>query len=168
MTDTPADHVRLVAQAILTSLGHQAPPWQVLHVGPTAQPATSGGSADAPDLALHSWHTGTPPPTTDLHEHKQLSVVLGPAGHGPQDAYAVTAYYPLYLPAGEATAVLASQIQDHATEAAASRGLPLPPCPDHSHPLSARVADGIAEWQCPTSPQHYRAPIVDGTRPATA
>ena len=59
------------------------------------QPDAGDGTADAPDLALHSWHTGSPPPHTEQHAQKQLSVVLGPAGCAPGDAGTVTAYYPL-------------------------------------------------------------------------
>jgi hypothetical protein len=69
----------------------------------------------------------------------------------------VTSYYSPVVEDAYAVAELASQIQDHAIEA--FFGQPLPPCPDHPHPLSPGVANDVAVWQGPRNPDHHREPI---------
>jgi hypothetical protein len=85
----------------------------------------------------------------------QLSVVAGPASG---DGDVVTVYVLTHVPEAMAVAELASQLQDHVIEA--TWGAPLPPCPGHPHPLAAHVVDGVAVWECPNTPGHYREPIV--------
>jgi hypothetical protein len=82
----------------------------------------------------------------------EVSVVVG--GHGPP----VTAYFMTHLPEASAVAELASQLQDHVIEE--TWGEARPPCPGHPHPLSARVVDGVAVWECPRAPEHHREPIL--------
>ena len=145
-------HAALLAQAVIDGLGQQGPPWIVLDVR-----LVGDATPDAVDLALVSLHSRTGPRFAEPAE-RQFSVTIGPSGSAVEESVAV--YFPLYLPVAEAIVVLASQIQDHAIETAPSWGLPLPPCPGHSHPLSARIAEGAPVWQCPTSSSHHQEPIV--------
>ena len=145
MNEADFARVRLVAQAVLDGLGHQAPPWTVLRVGWAAD---------------DEWeHLVLPPGLDAPAAHSHLLVELGTEGRTAAGE-SVGAHYPLHVPEAEAVAELASQIQDHAVEAESSWGRALPPCPGHAHPLSARVFDGVAVWQCPVSPAHYRQPVV--------
>ena len=154
------EQARLVAQAVLDRMGRQAPAWTVLHVGWTQQPTVGRPGDD--EIHLYSWHSGRPPGLDEGSGHQQLSVVLGSADEAVGGT--VTAYYPLYLQAAEAIVVLASQIQDHASEAEISWGRSLPPCPGHNHPLRAHVVEGIAVWECPSTPDHHREPILSTPR----
>jgi len=157
MNDLSIENVRVVAEAILHSLGDHAPPWSVLRVEwtpwelPTPEP-------DGHAINLVSSHSTQPDDLEEPPDRSQLSVVIGPRGQA--FGTEVGAYFPLRAPTADAIVVLASQIQDHAAEAAGSRGFALPPCPAHSHPMNARVVDGIAVWQCPTTPSHFREPII--------
>jgi hypothetical protein len=132
--DTRFAHIDGVARAILDRLGHGAPAWTVLRVG---------------------WAPEPPSPLPEVPPRSVLAVELGTGG---ERAETVTAHYSLTVPEAVAVAELAAQIQDHASEE--SWGRPLPPCPGHSHPLSAHVVDGVAVWECPRTPGRHREPIV--------
>jgi hypothetical protein len=146
------ERIRSVAQAIVASLGHRAPRWTVLGIGRTASAAP--GSGDDDSVALSSRYPPGFDPVTGP-QPRSMSVTLGPAGD--TGAERVTAYLSLDVPEAQAIVALASQIQDHAIEA--SWGEPLPPCPEHSHPLAPRLADGAAVWECPADPGHYRTAL---------
>jgi hypothetical protein len=156
----PIEHVRLVAQAVIQTLGRQTPPWTVLHVGWTPEEVVAAPQGTA--ISFHSQHSELPLDLEVPAEHSQLVVELGTGARSSGEA--VAAYYPLYVPTAEAIAVLASQIQDHATEADSSRGRPLPPCPGHAHPLVVQVVEDVAVWQCPQSPAHLQEPVMPGHR----
>jgi hypothetical protein len=53
---------------------------------------------------------------------------------------------------------LAHDVQDQAIEE--TGGQSLPPCPEHSHPLSPGLIDNTAQWACPVDPGHYSRPIL--------
>lgn len=154
------ERVRQVAQAVLRGLGHQAPPWEVLRVGWMPQEG-AGLEPGSTSINLHSAHSAMPPDLPALAEHSQLLVDLGTSDDAVRGT-TVGAYFPLYVPFAEAVAAFASQIQDHAMEAEATFGRPLPPCPGHTHPLTANVTGGIAVWECPTSPAHHQEPVLPG------
>ncbi|MFC5220707.1 hypothetical protein [Streptomyces coerulescens] len=84
-------------------------------------------------INLHSAHSAMPPDLPALAEHSQLLVDLGTSDDAVRGT-TVGAYFPLYVPFAEAVAAFASQIQDHAMEAEATFGRPLPPCPGHTPP----------------------------------
>ena len=87
-------------------------------------------------------------------EPHTIAVILGSPDGGSEP---VTAFYSLDVPAADAIAALASQIQDHAIEV--SGGQAFPACPGHPHPLSPHVVDRVAVWECPRTPAHHREPI---------
>jgi hypothetical protein len=149
------EHVRMVAQAVLDHLGRHAPPWRVISVGWTPDPQAEQPEGDLV-IALTSRYQERSRSLPESAGQSPVSVVLGSQSHGREES--VAAYYTLGVPEADAIAALASQIQDHAMEA--SWGQPLPPCPDHAHPLEARVIDGVAVWECPRSHEHYRQAIV--------
>lgn len=70
------------------------------------------------------------------------------------------AYFTVVAPREEAMAATATHIQDHVLEY--TNGDPLPPCPEHRHPLQASVVDGVASRVCPTDPAHHVEPILPG------
>jgi hypothetical protein len=49
----------------------------------------------------------------------------------------------------ELRVLLADRVQDEIVETRDLWGRPLPPCPGHTHPLSAELLDGSAWWVCP-------------------
>lgn len=50
----------------------------------------------------------------------------------------------------EATLSLADQLQDGFVELIGRyRGLALPPCPGHVHPMTSSLREGIPVWECP-------------------
>lgn len=59
-------------------------------------------------------------------------------------------YFSADVPQSQAMVTMADGIQDHAIDA--TWGEPLPPCPGHQHPLSAKEIDGTPSWVCPTTP----------------
>jgi len=79
-------------------------------------------------------------------------------GRDDRDRAPVQVYLSLDVPADEAVAITAGQIQDHAIEA--TSGAPLPPCPGHRHPLTATSVDGVASWACPRDAAHHLEPIL--------
>lgn len=146
------ERIRSVTQAIVTSLGHRAPRWTVLGIERPASAAPGRGDDDSVVLNSFYPHGSHPVPGP---QPQSMSVTLGPADD--TGAERVTAYFSLDVPEAQAIVALASQIQDHAIEA--SWGELLPPCPEHSHPLAPRLADGTAVWECPADPGHYRAAL---------
>ena len=70
----------------------------------------------------------------------------------------VQACFPLGIGRAEGAWRMADQLQDRAVEEVF--GAALPPCPGHQHPLSARLVDGNALWECPADRDHHREPIV--------
>src|SRR3954469_14371667 len=129
MNETVTLWVRRAAQAILDSLGHSAPRWTVFDVVLTV----GNPARDVPDLALVSQHSGPSPSLDGPGAAQRITVVVGPVDRSAGEA--VAAYFPLHLPAADAVADLASQLQDHVSESVGAWGRPLPPCPGHSHAL---------------------------------
>ncbi|MFC0530260.1 hypothetical protein [Phytohabitans kaempferiae] len=148
------DRVRVVAQAILDRLGHDGPAWRIHGIEP--QGAARIAPEDGLTLTFESIYPPGAPVPPQYPEPSNLSVVLDIDGESETET--VTVYYSLDVPEAEAIAAMASQIQDHAVEAA--WGQPLPRCPGHAHMLTATVVDDIAVWQCPITPGHHREPIV--------
>ncbi|SRR6266487_4824414 len=144
--------IRSVAEAIVSRLGHRAPAWAVLKIEET--PHLAPEDADENTIAFGSWYPAEPNQIPSV-QPRSISVTLGvpnDSSHVP-----VTSYFSLDVPEADAIVALASQIQDHAIEM--TWGLPVPPCPGHSHPLAPRVFDGVAVWECPEAPDHYRTRI---------
>lgn len=94
-------------------------------------------------------------PPTDPSAVFHLRIMVGSATSSPD---VVAVYFTAGVPRVDAIVATASQLQDHAIEA--TGGTPLPACPGHAHPLSARVLDGAAQWVCPTDPTHHREQIL--------
>ncbi|MGC9670268.1 hypothetical protein ACNTMW_27460 [Planosporangium sp. 12N6] len=143
MTIDSAEHVaRLVAEAILNRLGDQAPGWRIITI-------------DESSIAVG------PRPPGENPEPRSLRITLGPAGTGPAGTGpggTVAVYFSLDVERQLATLALADQIQTHALEE--THGNPLPPCPDHAHPLTPRLRPGgMAVWTCPSDPAHFEEPI---------
>ncbi|MGM1059338.1 hypothetical protein, partial [Saccharothrix sp. Mg75] len=105
-------------------------------------------------LAVEQHHE-SPEAPPGLAAPDSLVVTLG---RGEGDEAAVRVYFSLDVPPDQAVAATAAQIQDHAIEE--TGGAPLPPCPGHRHPMSARAVDGRAAWFCPQDAAHHREPIV--------
>lgn len=70
----------------------------------------------------------------------------------------VGAHFSLIAPREEAIVATATHIQDYVLEQ--THGEPLPPCPEHHHPLQASVIEGVACWVCPVDPTRYAEPIM--------
>lgn len=145
--------MREVAQHILDALGDRAPDWVVLDVLDTANSFGEGDTEPDQGLTLNFG----PALDTSLPGLESLVLVVV----GPEDrSEVVHGYFSPALPEPHAVVQLATHLQDHAIEAASSFGAALPPCPGHQHPLNPEVADGVAVWVCPRSPEHYQRPIV--------
>jgi hypothetical protein len=134
-----SEFARDVASAVLTRMvADSGPSWTVLAVVPTEE--------------------ATDPPTDPSGVfHIRITV-----GGQPGTSDAVAVYFTAGVPKVDAIVATAGQLQDHAIEV--TGGAALPACPRHSHPLSARVLDGIAQWVCPKDSSHHREPILPGQR----
>jgi hypothetical protein len=94
-------------------------------------------------------------PPTDPNGVSHLRISLG---EEPGGAETVAVYFTTGVPRQDAVVATASQIQDHAIEAAHGSALPL--CPGHRHPLHAGARHGVAYWTCPKDPSHHNEPIL--------
>ncbi|MFY7066267.1 hypothetical protein ACOQFV_10420 [Nocardiopsis changdeensis] len=63
------------------------------------------------------------------------------------DGTAAGSYLQAAMTDAEAVVHLADGLQDAAVEQALGR--PLPPCPGHPHPPTARLVSGVPAWTCP-------------------
>jgi hypothetical protein len=61
------------------------------------------------------------------------------------------------IPLAEATLATVEQVQEGVIEMSYS---PVPPCPDHQHPLKAVLEAGALSWVCPVDAAHYSEPIL--------
>ncbi|HLU58225.1 MAG TPA: hypothetical protein VKZ81_22430 [Pseudonocardia sp.] len=129
------EFARAVAGAVLARMAADGGPrWTVLDASP------SEGSS-------------TPPTAPSGVVHVRIT-----AGSAPSSPDVVAVYFTTGVPGADAVVATASQLQDHAIEA--TGGTPLPACPGHGHPLTARVLDGDAYWVCPHEPAHHRDRIL--------
>jgi len=142
------DSVRSTAQAILDRLSQSVPGWRILSIdSPQDRPVDA-------DIALYSVYTG-PRPHPLRTPPNPIRVTVGLS-----DEESWSAHFLVGVEWQDATAQLASQIQDHAIEY--TQGAAIPPCPVHpQHPLSAKVLSGIACWSCPKNPGFYSEPIAE-------
>jgi hypothetical protein len=145
--------IRSVAEAVVTSLGHRAPAWAVLEVEEAAAPTAAEGMGENAIVFGSSY----PAVSTQIPSLQPRSILVTLGVPDDSADMVVAVHFSLDVPEAAAIVALASQIQDHASEVA--WGQAMPPCPEHSHPLAARVFEGNAVWECPEAPDHYRTQI---------
>ena len=151
------DEARAAANAILERFDSAGINWRIFSVE-IAQSPTS----EAADLVIPIRYSG-PSPFTIQNVDKGPEAFAVSFGDALPDGVTVTAHYPLVVPQTEAIVELASQMQDLVTEFL-SWGTPIPPCPEHNHPMRPLVWNGNAVWQCPKDAGHHTEPIFHAFR----
>jgi hypothetical protein len=96
-----------------------------------------------------------PPPRPDLRPGQDLLIIVGRGAelHGP-DVFG--AHFSLSVPLPDAVLATVGQVQDGVIEMTYQ---PVPPCPDHQHPLQPALDDGVPSWVCPVDAGHHAEPI---------
>jgi hypothetical protein len=135
---TVDDHIRYVHDlvgATLRRLGPAASDLRILDISPTEP---------------------LPPPRPGLRSGQHLRIIVGtgPELRGPS---VFGAHFSMTVPIAEATLATVEQVQEGVIEMSYS---PVPPCPDHQHPLKAVLEAGALSWVCPVDAAHYSEPIL--------
>lgn len=136
---TEIEFIQRLVQNLLIQLGEQAPDWRI---------------ADAGYLQIGNVLTADEPTNTIEVALESISGSYSP----------VVVDFTVDAPFIYAVLELASQVQDHAVEA--TRGANVPPCPDHTHPATARLDDDVPKWVClQLGADYYAADILPGLSP---